>query len=211
MLWVWLIWVFQTIWKASNFLSNIKSKLAAINFARWWIEWVFTIRNTNWQRWWWKKDLCWLKTNPLNDWWDSKCENDPWFASGSYVLDITWAEQYFYLSWITTPLNLYWKITDNDWKYLLCKDPDDWLIKACKWNISSRPADYFSPELYFRQVRWGYLLDKKNNTFLTCSEWDDTSCWDWRFEEKNFCVDVIYFNWVKRHVTFCPAMTNFKQ
>ena len=209
MLWIWLIGVFQTVWKSYDFLSNIKAKLVAINFARWWMEWVFTIRNTNWQRWWGKKDQCWLKINPLVDSWDDGCQNDTWFESWSYVLDITWAQQYFYLKKMDNPLDLKWKLVNNDWNYLLCKDPTDWLIKACH-GVTSRPANYFSPELYFRQVRWWYLLDKNNWTFLNCTKWTDTNCWDGIFEEKNFCVDVMYFNWSKKSVTFCSDMTNFK-
>jgi len=213
MLWVWLIWVFQTMGKSYNFLSSIKAKLLAINFARWWLEWVFTIRNTNWQRWWGKKDQCWLKINPLAD--DngdsSKCEDDYWFASWSYILDITWTQQYFILSWETNPLILKWNLTSNDWKYLLCKDPNDWLVKACH-GVTSRPTDYFAWESYFRQVRWWYLLDKNNWTFMNnCNKWTDTNCWDWRFLEKNFCVDVIYFNWSKKSVSLCSIMTNFEK
>ena len=222
MLWVWLIWVFQTMWKSYNFLSNIKSKLMAINFARWWVEGVFTIRNTNWQRWWGKKDQCWLKINPLIDEnLDNKCENDPWFTSWSYILDITWTQQYFYLSWENNPLRLRWSLINNDWNYLLCKDPNDWLVKACpNHNHTSRPANYFSPELYFRQVRWWYLLDKKSNEFLkSCNTWSGTytdtgtsiDCWWDSFKEKNFCVDVMYFNWSKKSVSFCSVMTNFKE
>ncbi len=211
MLGVWLIWVFQTMGKSYNFLSSIKSKLLAINLARWWVEWVFTIRNTNWQRWGGKKDQCWLKINPLVDDWNDWCENDAWFESWkNYVLDITWTQQYFYLSWENNPLKLKWSLVNNDWNYLLCKDPNDWLVKACHWE-TSRPADYFSPELYFRQVRGWYLLDKNDWSFLSCTKWNDTKCWDGIFKEKNFCVDVIYFNWSKKSVSFCSVMTNFKK
>ena len=209
-LWVWLVWVFQTVWRSYYFLSNIKSKLVAINFARWWMEWVFTIRNTNWQRWWGKKDQCWLKINPLVDNWNNGCQNDPWFWSWSYVLDITWAQQYFYLSWESTPLKLNWPLVNNDWNYLLYKDPNDWLINTCH-GATSRPANYFSPELYFRQVRWWYLLDKKTWNPLNCPDWSWSICWWNIFKEKNFCVDVVYFNWSKKHVTFCSDMTNFEK
>jgi len=210
MLWVWLIWVFQTIWRSYNFLSNIKAKLVAINFARWWMEWIFTIRNTNWQRWWGKKDQCWLKINPLVDNWNNGCQNDKWFGSWSYILDITWTQQYFYLHKENIPLKLTWSLTNNDWNYLLCKNPNDWLIKACH-GVTSRPANYFSPELYFRQVRWWYLLDKNNWKFMSCTKWTDTNCWNGIFEEKNFCVDVMYFNGSKKSVSFCSVMTNFEK
>ena len=210
MLWVWLIWVFQTTSRSFNFLSNIKSKLIAINFARWWVEWVFTIRNSNWQRWAGKKDQCWLKVNPLIDNWNNWCEDDDWFDSWSYILWITWEQQYFYLEKGTNALNITWKLVSTDWKYLLCKDSNDWLIKSCT-NYNSRPNNYFSPELYFRQVRWWYLLDKNSNIEISCSNWNDTNCWDGITLEKNFCVDVVYFNWSKKSVTFCSILTNFKK
>ena len=210
-MWVWLIWVFTMTNNSYKFLSDIKSKLVAINIARWGVEWVFDMRNTNWQRWWWKKDECWLKINPLvdndNDW----CENDDWFSNGSYVLSFTWTEQeYFVLKKQNNPLKLDWPIESNDWKYLLCKE--NGVISSCTSSYTSRPANYFSPELYFQQVRWGYLLDKNTpSNNLSCSKWDDINCWDWRFLEKNFCVDVVYFNWAKKNVTFCSVMTNFQE
>lgn len=210
MLWVWLIWVFQTTSRSFDFLSNIKSKLIAINYARWWVEWVFTIRNSNWQRWAGKKDQCWLKVNPLIDNWNNWCEDDDWFDSWSYILWITWEQQYFYLEKGTNALNITWKLVSTDWKYLLCKDSNDWLIKSCT-NYNSRPNNYFSPELYFRQVRWWYLLDKNSNIEISCSNWNDTNCWDGITLEKNFCVDVVYFNWSKKSVTFCSILTNFKK
>jgi len=211
MLWVWLVWVFQTTSKSFNFLSNIKSKLVAINYARWWVEWVFTIRNTNWQRWAGKKNQCWLKINSLVDEGVAWCQNDDWFDTWSYILWITWEQQYFYLEKDNTALNITWDLVSTDWEYLLCKDPNDWLIKSCK-NYTSRPSNYFSPELYFRQVRWWYLLDKNNNLIKTnCSDGENSWCGDGRTLEKNFCVDVVYFNWSKKNVTFCSIITNFKK
>ena len=208
-LWIWLVWVFLTLNNAYSFIQWIKQKTMAINFARWWVEWVFSIRNTNWQRWWWKKDKCWLKINPLvddnNDW----CENDPWFQDGSYILQITWTQQYFILEKINTPFNPTWPLTWDDWQYLLCVDNNTNLINACPSN--SQPTSYFDPTYFFRQVRWWYLLDKNVNTFINCTKWTDTNCWDGRFLEKNFCVDVFYFDWTKKKVTFCTVMTNFKE
>lgn len=209
-LWVWLIGVFAITSNSYKFLSDVKSKLVAINLARWGMESVFNIRNTNWQRWWWKKDKCWLKINPLVDDWNNGCESDAWFWSWSYTLELTWTSQkYSILKKQSTPLNLIWKIEDTDWNYLVCKQ--NWIISNCNPAVSSRPSNYFAPELYFQQVRWWYLLDKNINNKISCDNWDDANCWDWRFLEKNFCVDVIYFNWAKKHVTFCSVITNFEK
>ena len=210
-LWIGLIGVFLTLKNSYKFLQGIKEKTMAINFAREGVEWVFSVRNTNWQRWSGKKDQCWLKINPLVDEGSEGCEDDTWFGSGkTYILDITWDQQYFYLKEQSPAFTPTWPITNDDWKYLLCLDPTTNLIKACP-NYSWRPSDYFDPTLFFRQVRWWYLLDKNANTFLNCSAGSDTNCWDGRFEEKNFCVDVFYFDWVKKKVTFCTVMTNFKE
>ena len=210
-MWVWLIWVFTMANNSYKFLSDVKSKLVAINIARWGVEWIFDMRNTNWQRWWWKKDQCWLKINPLVDDSDNGCENDTWFQSGSYILSLTWISQkYFSLKVQSPALQLNWPIKTTDWNYLLCKQ--NGIISSCSPTVSSRPANYFSPILYFQQVRGWYLLDKNApSNSLNCSEWDDTNCWDGRFLEKNFCVDVVYFNGAKKHVTFCSVMTNFQE
>lgn len=211
-IWTWLIWVFTMIGNSYSFLTDIKSKLTALNLARWWVEWVFNVRNTNWQRWWWKKDQCWLKINPLVDDNNDGCENDTWFGTWSYKLYLTWTNQkYFALQAQSPALNIDWAITSNDWNYLLCEE--NGIISPCSWSITWRPAGYFAPELYFQQVRWWYLLDKNNNTEMTnCSYWiSNTDCSDGRFLEKNFCVDVVYFAWAKKNITFCSVMTNFQE
>lgn len=212
-IWVWLIWVISVLTYSYKFLFNISNRVTAVNLAREGMEWVFSVRNTNWIRWWGKKDRCWLKVNPLidenNDW----CENDTWFGSWSYILWITGSEEkYFYLSWQNPSLSKWNKILSTDWKYLLCKK--DSLIQACPSN-PGKPNNYFASALYFRQVRWGYLLDKKSNTFMNCSKGDDSSngksCGDGRFLEKNFCVDVVYFDGTKSKITLCSILTNFKK
>jgi len=207
-----LIGVFVTMKNSYKFLQEIKEKTMAINFARGGMEWVFSIRDTNWQRWSGKKDKCWLKVNPLfdDDW---KCENDAWFSSWSYVLALaTWNsdQEYFFLSKQDEAFNPDGPLIESDWKYLLCEDTNNWIIKACTW-YTSRPTNYFDPTLFFRQVRGWYLLDKNANTNITsnCSEGDDAWCWDGRFLEKNFCVDVFYFDGVKKKITMCSVMTNF--
>jgi type II secretory pathway pseudopilin PulG len=211
-LWIGLIGVFSTLKNSYRFLQEIKEKTMAINFARGGVEWVFSIRNTNWQRWAGKKDQCWLKVNPLVDEENAGCENDEWFDSWSYILNITGTQQYFILQKQNTPFNPTWPLAWDDWKYLLCLDPNTNLIQACT-DYTNRPANYFDPTLFFRQVRWWYLMDKNTNTLIDCDNWEDDwgKCWDWRFEEKNFCVDVFYFDGTKKKVTFCTVMTNFME
>jgi len=209
-IWVWLIWVFTITNNSYKFLFDIKSKLVAINIARSGVEWVFNIRNTNWQRWWWKKDKCWLKINSLIDDSNDGCENDTWFWSWSYKLYLTWTSQkYFELLPQSSGLKLDWDIVPDDWKYLLCKE--NWTISPCSTSFNSRPNDYFAQALYFQQVRWWYLLDKNWDKIITCNKWDDSECWDWRFLEKNFCVDVIYLEKSKKSITLCSVMTNFEK
>ncbi len=210
-LWIWFIWVFITLKNSYKYLQNIRNVTLAINLAREWVEWVFSVRNSNWQRWAWKKDKCWLKINPLidkdNDW----CENDDWFQSWSYILYTTWQQKYFALKKTSPEFKEKWFIVNTDRTYLLCKNSNTNIVESCS-NFSSRPSNYFDSTLFFRQVRWGYLLDKNSNTpLINCSKWTDSNCWTTSFKEKNFCVDVFYFDWSKKKVTFCSVMTNFKK
>ena len=211
-IWIWLIWVISVLTYSYKFLFNVSNRVTAVNLAREGMEGVFSIRNTNWIRWWGKKDKCWLKVNPLTDEWSEGCEDDTWFNSGSYILWITGSsEKYFYLSSQSPALSVWNKVESSDWKYLLCKK--DNIVQSCPSN--SWPSNYFAPAFYFRQIRWGYLLDKNSNTFMSCSNWNDSdngkACWDWKFLEKNFCVDVIYFDGRKSKITFCSVLTNFKK
>ena len=210
-IWIWLLWVIAAITNSYKFLYTTKNKITAINIARWGMESVFNIRNTNWQRWWGKKDQCWLKADPLVDNWNNGCEDDPWFGSESYVLQLTWNwQKYFTLVKKTTPLKLEGILIPNDWDYLVCKD-SAWIVSVCNPSPVSRPTDYFDSTLYFQQVRGGYLNDKFNNSNISCSAWDVSWCWDGRALEKNFCVDVVYFDWTKKKVSFCSLLTNFKK
>lgn len=216
-LWIWLMWVFTMIWKTYDFLQSTKTKLVAINYARWWVEQVFNIRNSNRQRRWWKRDACWLKVDPLNDNAQDGCGNDAWFASWSYIIQkkqtSTWNQEYFALSWLEVPLQISGQLLDTDRKYLLVQD-ENGFVQTTTWNLTKKPDDYFSSAMYFQQVRWWYLQDKNatTNNFITCNDWETNSdCSDGRFLEKNFCVDVVYFSQNKKYVTFCAALTNFKK
>jgi len=216
-LWIWLLWVISTLSHSYKFLYNTKNKVSAINIARWWVEQVFNIRNTNWQRWWGKKDQCWLKVNPLVDTDNDGCQNDDWFSSWSYTIVSTWTNQkYFSLVKQNTGLYLDGEIESTDWNFLLCKNSDG-IVSACSPTVVGRPTNYFDTILYFEQVRWGYLLDKQASNpnpgdweNISCDSWEDPWCGDWRALEKNFCVDVVYFDWDKFKVSFCSVLTNFK-
>jgi len=211
-----LLWVISTISYSYRFLYDTKNKITAINIARSGMEEVFNIRNTNWERWWWKKDLCWLKVDPLVDsWWDNKCENDDWFWVWPYVLNwalLSW-QKYIKLEKKSTALTTWWKLISTDYDYLLCKDSDGMLFPCTQTNIKDKikEARKFDSILYFQQVRWGYLLDKQNNNIITCSNWSDTNCGDGRSLEKNFCVDVVYFDGSKKIISYCSVLTNFKK
>ena len=121
---------------------------------------------------------------------------------------LTWDNQkYYYLSWVTTELKLTWDLVTSDFTYLMRKK--DNIIQTIPSMF--KPANYFSSVMYFLQVRWWYLMDKNANSFITCSKWNDTNCGDGRFLEKNFCVDVVYFDWKKNRIGWCSSMTNFKK
>lgn len=214
-LWIWLIWAFTMIGRTYNFLESTRTKLVAINFVRWWVEQVFNIRNSNRQRRGWNRDACWLKLDPLNDEWGDWCGNDKWFWTWSYILENkltdTWSQKYFALKKTDSTLKTWWSIVETDRKYLLVQD-SKWFVQTTTWNLTQRPDNYFSSAMYFQQVRWWYLRDKKNNINLICKDWiTNTDCSDGRFLEKNFCVDLVYFSKSKKIITYCAGLTNFKK
>ena len=188
-----------------DFVNWTRSKLIAIELAREWMEAVYNIRDTNWTRWSWKRDQCWLKNDPLKDSNSEGCQDDPWIWSGEwYVVKQEGSTQrYWMLSWVSWQLNIFDWIDSTDRKFQLCNNWKYWY--SCSWSISNSDLKQWR---YFRWIYTLWLIDKQNDTYLSCSNW--TSCWDSSAKELRFCSIVQFFNWKVGQVKFCWVLTNFK-
>ena len=49
----------------TNYLTETRQKVMALNLAKEGVEIVYNIRNTNWRRRYEQKDACWLNANPF--------------------------------------------------------------------------------------------------------------------------------------------------
>ncbi len=188
-----------------NFMDKTRKKVIAINLAREGMEWMYNIRDTNFKRWAGLKDKCWLKADPLEDD-DGNCSNDPWIQPWSRVItQSNTVDKYWLLTGKTNiALNLKDWINPADNHFALCLTSNWW--EACPDTV-----DNFTKEWrFFREVSVKWLLDKRNNAYLTsCSDGDIPGCGDALPKELIFCVNVGYKGrlWGKEQI--CGSMTNF--
>ena len=188
-----------------NFMGKTRKKVIAINLAREWMEGMYNIRDTNFKRWAGVRDKCWLKANPLEDD-DWNCTNDPWIQSWYRVItQSNTSNRYRLLTWkVSSALSLKDGIDPSDMHFALC-------LTYRWWEACLNEADNFTKEgRFFREVEVKWLLDKRNNVYLSCNNWDISGCWDSTPKELIFCVNVGYKGtlWGKEQI--CGSMTNFK-
>ncbi len=186
-------------------MDKTRKKVISVNLAREGMEGMYNIRDTNFKRWAGLRDRCWLKTDPLRDD-DGSCGNDPWIQTGYRIVSQSnVSNKYRILTGKTTAaLNLKDWIDPSDMHFALCLGADWW--KACPGA-----SDNFTKEWrFFREVIVKWLLDKRNNAYLSfCSNWDIPGCGDSIPKELIFCVNVEYKGrlWGKEQI--CGSMTNF--
>ena len=203
-----------------RFTQIIKAKIIATNLAREGVESMYQIRDTNRRRWSSKRDMCWLKTNPLLDevdWFSgwSGCENlDELLWSGNYVIlnNMIWNQKYFTAKRIIwSDLNIKDWIQSWDLNYSLCFWSWEWY--TCPW------IRYTSWEgRFFRKIIGKWLFSKDSNTaggdYLNCTYGSEVvwtqDCGDGSAKEYRFCSKVEYENgrWIS-DVEICSLMTNY--
>lgn len=205
----------------SRFTQIIRTKIVALNLAREGVEAMFQMRDTNRRRRSSKRDLCWLKTNPLvddisdpdNEW----CENwDERLWSGNYVVFSTgiWEQKYFVaqlITWFSLDISGSWWIQSWDLNYSLCFWSGEWY--PCPW----REYTWWEWK-YFRQITGKGLFLKNSNIagweYLDCKNGSDVlwpnACGDSSAKEYRFCSKVEYNNGRGiSNVEICSLMTNF--
>lgn len=206
-----LLSVVVVLTNGMNYVQKTRQKVIALNLAREGMEAVYQIRDTNWTRWAWVKDACRLKRDPLMDEWNTRCVDDLWISTGSYVLErmVTWSQAYFALTGPWTGLDIGDGIDSDDTMFLLCQT--NGLRSACAWTSWDT-----SEGKYFREIEgiWLYLKDEQITWWIaiycTWSLWPDSRCWGARAKEFRFCSKVLYVWDGTWEVKLCGVLTNFK-
>ncbi len=195
--WVWLLSIFFAVNQAKISTHSISQNIIANQLAKEWIEIIYQIRNTNLL----KNPSSWnvcrlnINTNESCNW------NNDRFSTWNYIIlswnTFTWTHNELTLSgWINT-WDMYFALCLTWWKRIAC--PGDENHTKC-WKI-------------FRTIKWIWLYDKDPNTtwwnLLSCTKWNDSTCWDNIAKEYRFCSTVFYV-WEKTWKSeICTMMTNF--
>jgi type II secretory pathway pseudopilin PulG len=181
-----MLWVVET-W--SYFAKDTEDNIKAINLAREWIEWVTTLRNTNWQRFSSDKINCWIvldyKSNCI---WSGSIVPTIW--SGSYKLYIQ--NGLWYLSGITVNFtDIYW--TDwNSYRQIYKSWLDDkWfysqtgLTMYSSWCTSELQKNCITPftrEITINPISTGAIFVKS------------IVRWKWK-RDREITIDATLTNW----------------
>ena len=195
-----------------TYVQKTRQKVIALNLAREWMEAIYQIRDTNRTRRAWVKDQCRLKRDPLTDEWSSRCIDDEWIRTGSYVLQrfITGWQEYFALTWRTfTWIDFSNGVDSGDYQFSLCQESGFWYSCMGTESVTSEWK-------YFREIEWLWLfLKDESQTWwvqITCSSGagPDLNCWTTRAQEFRFCSKVAYVGNGTWEVKLCWVLTNFK-
>ncbi|HMT00927.1 MAG TPA: type II secretion system protein [Candidatus Absconditabacterales bacterium] len=203
-----LIAVFQSLNYAFRGSEQTRYETIALNLAREGVELVGQIRDSNRLQWSGKTDLCWLKSDPYQDFGGIGCENDAWIQSGWYALvNYKFADQTVYRLDFMTGARFEFSggINASDLKFSLC------FLNDGGW--SSCPDNYptGSQGKYWRAVRVLGLYDKVGTgNFLSCPTGNTGLCGDGTAKELRFCVVVGYELLSRGKVELCSILTNFK-
>lgn len=206
-----LLSVVVVLTNGMKYVQKTRQKVIALNLAREGMEAVYQIRDTNRTRRAWVKDACRLKSNPLVDEWNPRCDDDNRFTSGTYVLQrlMTWGQEYFALTGSFLPLDFNNGLDSGDYIYTLCQQSG--YRNSCMWTLPST-----TEWKYFREIEWLWLYLKDvdvlwwSGILCTWSSWPDTNCKNSRAKEFRFCSKVMYVWEGTWEVELCGVLTNFK-
>ncbi len=156
------VWgMFSVVTSSMYFAKDTEDTIKAINLAREWIEWVTSIRNTNWLRFSSDRTNCWKV-----DWYQSTCiwgGTTPFIYSWSSILYT--ANGLWYLSGITTSpwnpsswqtyYNTYQTIQDNEWF-----SNQTWtttISATCNTTIQKNCRSIFTREIIISPIGTGQI------------------------------------------------------
>lgn len=207
-----VIWVILAVNRAFNFMDNTRLAVRASNLARWWVEMVYNLRDTNWRKCSWNRDKTWLYV-----WWTKDCTQ---ISSSDLLTEWVYAikewvnsnnERYVYLDKInlgSTPIADFY---DVEWFF---SNPSlisnnkltfTWDYKYLSWDtIWTGKLDdlLWNGVEFYRILRVYGIFDKLDS----CSDGDACP------KEVHFCVKVFYYvSWWKHAVELCSIMTNFTE
>ena len=214
-----ITWIIST----TNYLTETRQKVIAINLAKEGVEIMYNIRNTNWRRREDQRDACWLKKDPnINAAW-STCSWDAWITSWRRSILQNW--------WYYT-LNRqadWWdlasekKLTEDikafsdelaGWTFL----KEEYALHMTGWkryNYWEEPSWHETGAWMFYRyiaVDWLYKKGTSTNEKMDCQNWASGECWSWGVaKELRFCSVVMYTRPKVWRIQICSIMTNFEE
>ncbi len=230
------IGIISSVISTTNYLTAMRQKVTALNLAKEWVEVMYNIRDTNWRRRDSKKDLTWLKNDPLtignNDAWDPDdwIPKDEWVYPGRWIIKVqTWTEnnKYFSLENVDNTENLLAEETEmqRDISKLRDRIMNEWFLNekfklhflnGRRYNhhdLNSFTWEDIAVWEYRRYIAIDWLYKKETDEKINCTKaWDlGGECWNNLAKELRFCSIVIYTKPKFWAVQICSILTNFEK
>jgi len=226
-------WIIST----TNYLTETRQKVMALNLAKEGVEIVYNIRNTNRRRWYEQKDACWLNADPLLEWADeATCSWNAWITPWRRSIQRAQkGDNYYYrLAWRKD-----WWVMGNEKELTLDLEKfrgaltasdllqPDFKLSLTWWrwyNDGDAGKDAWHDPMWWEFYRYIavdglYRKDQNSVTKINCTKWSDnplalgwTTCWSWDIaKELRFCSVVVYTKPKQWRIQICSIMTNFEE
>ena len=223
-----MVWIILAINRSFVFLDNTRILVRATNFARWWVEMVYNIRDSNRQKHAWARDkfrlsILWAGWNDNNPGSNDIFKEWRIYAIKEWSLE---GNPYVYAEYITNDSNFYeieWFFKDSNasnrnkakitftWTYKYFDSQMVWNRRESsmeEWNMADL-LNVAGVEFYrVLRVYGVYCKNSQNPSQVVdashCNNESDP-------KEMRFCVKVFFkSNW--NHATeLCSIMTNFEE
>ena len=220
----------------TNYLTETRQKVMALNLAKEGVEIVYNIRNTNWRRRYEQKDACWLNADPFAHaaWQDSSCSWQAWITPWRWAIATKKQGDSNYYYSLVNHNNSGWSMGVEK-KLTLDIDaftnsiPETttatYKLNMTWWNRYNSADENNVPwndplgwEFYrYIAVDWLYRKDKNNITKISCANWAATiagseKCWTPDIaKELRFCSVVVYTRPKQWRIQICSLITNFEE
>jgi len=205
---VMVVWIIFAINRAFIFMDNTRLAVRASNLARWWVEMIYNLRDSNRRKYSWDKDKHWL-----DDWaewtlweWIYSIKDD-WETENwdSYIyvekledidIDEFYTIEWFFSDDYTDQREASEIIFTGTYSYY------SWWTLETGWNLSEL-LNVGGLTKFYRVLRVYGTVDKWS--WWTSNKWPKP-------EELRFCVKVFYRNAQWQHASeLCSIMTNFME